>query len=146
MSTKYILIVHGEPFSTFSEIIGKYFAKIKKYKKKIIIIGNFSLIQKQLNLLNFKLIFNLIENVNEAKINNINIINIDFKYKKVFDNISEKSNIYINKCFKKSLEIINSNSNRVILINGPVSKKTFLKKNILGLQNIYQKKLKLLIK
>ena len=53
MSTKYILIVHGEPFSTFSEIIGKYFTKIKKYKKKIIIIGNFSLIQKQLNLLNF---------------------------------------------------------------------------------------------
>ncbi len=142
MSTKYILIVHGEPFSTFSEIIGKYFTKIKKYKKKIIIIGNFSLIQKQLNLLNFKLIFNLIENVNEAKINNINLINIDFKYKKVFDKITDKSNIYINKCFRKSLEIINSNRNKVILINGPVSKKTFLKKKYLGITEFLSKKTK----
>ena len=40
MKTKYILIVLGEPYSTFSEILGKYFFKKKKLtKKKIIIIG-----------------------------------------------------------------------------------------------------------
>ena len=140
MITKYILIVHGEPFSIFSEIIGKYFSKIKKYKKKIIVIGNISLIQKQLNLLKFKLIFNLIENIDEAKINKINLINIDFKYKKAFDKITEKSNVYINECFKKSLEIINSNKNKVVLINGPVSKKTFLKKKYLGITEFLSKK------
>ena len=40
MNTKYIIIVLGEPYSTFSEIIGKYFKKVKKFKKKIILIGN----------------------------------------------------------------------------------------------------------
>ena len=33
MSTKYILIILGEPFSTFSEILGKYFSKRTKSKK-----------------------------------------------------------------------------------------------------------------
>ena len=53
MNTKYILIVLGEPYSTFSEIIGKYFIKKRKLKRKIIIIGNKQLLQKQLNKLNF---------------------------------------------------------------------------------------------
>ena len=34
MNIKYILIVLGEPYSTFSEIIGKYFSKKKKLEKK----------------------------------------------------------------------------------------------------------------
>ena len=34
MSIKYIIIVLGEPYSTFSEIIGKHFKKVKKFKKK----------------------------------------------------------------------------------------------------------------
>ena len=33
MNIKYILIVLGEPYSTFSEIIGKYFKKKKILKK-----------------------------------------------------------------------------------------------------------------
>ena len=37
MNIKYIIIVLGEPYSTFSEIIGKYFKKVKKFKKKIIL-------------------------------------------------------------------------------------------------------------
>ena len=34
MNTNYILIVLGEPYSVFSEIIGKYFKKKKNLKKK----------------------------------------------------------------------------------------------------------------
>ena len=51
MNIKYILIVMGEPYSTFSEIVGKYFIKKRKLNKKIIIIGNKELIQKQLKKL-----------------------------------------------------------------------------------------------
>ena len=29
MNIKYVIIVLGEPFSTFTEIIGKYFKKLK---------------------------------------------------------------------------------------------------------------------
>ena len=68
----------------------------------------------------------------KQKKNIVNIINIDFKYKKIFDKISSKSNKYIENCFNKSLKIIKKNKNKCILINGPISKKTFLKKKYLG--------------
>ena len=54
MNIKYIFVVLGEPYSTFSEIIGKYFKK-KTYKKKIILVGNISLLKKQYQ--NLKLYF-----------------------------------------------------------------------------------------
>ena len=50
MNIKYIIIVLGEPYSVFSEIIGKYFKK-KNIKKKIILIGNIKLLKKQLKKL-----------------------------------------------------------------------------------------------
>ena len=33
MNSKFIIIVLGEPYSTFSEIIGKYLSKLKNIKK-----------------------------------------------------------------------------------------------------------------
>ena len=44
MNIKYIIIVLGEPYSTFSEIIGKYFRKFSNFKKKIILVGNKNLL------------------------------------------------------------------------------------------------------
>ena len=53
MNINYILIVHGEPYSTFSEILAKYFILKRKFKKKIIFIGNISLLEKQFKKLKF---------------------------------------------------------------------------------------------
>ena len=47
MNIKFIIIVLGEPYSIFSEVIGKYFRK-KISKKKIILIGDVNLLIKQL--------------------------------------------------------------------------------------------------
>tara|TARA_B100000963_G_C22541442_1_gene632403 strand:+ start:79 stop:1041 length:963 start_codon:yes stop_codon:yes gene_type:complete len=133
MSKKITLIVLGEPYSTFSEIIGKYFSK-NKVKNKIILIGNVDLLKDQLKKLNLNFFLNEIANKNEAKIKKVNIININFKYKKVFAKISPKSKNYIENCFKKSLEILKSNSKKnYVLINGPVSKKSFLDKKFFGI-------------
>ena len=139
MSTKYILIVLGEPYSTFSEIIGKYFTNIKIFKKKIIIIGDANLLKKQLNKLNYQITLNQIEDIKYAKKNLVNIINVEFKHKRIFSKISGASNVYIDSCFKKSLEIINLNKNKIILINGPISKKSFLKKKFLGITEFLSK-------
>ena len=133
MSTEYILIVLGEPNSTFSEIIGKYFKKVKKFKKKIIIIGNKNLLIKQLNLLKLRFSINEINSYTEAKKNIVNMIDISLKQKKTFSNLSSNSSKYIENSFKKSLEIMNKKKNKFILINGPVSKKTFLKKRFYGI-------------
>ena len=48
-----ILIVAGEPFSIFSEILFKSFKK-NKFSKPLILIGSFNLIQKQMKNLKFK--------------------------------------------------------------------------------------------
>ena len=53
-----IAIVAGEPFSINSEIIGKSWKKIKKgFKKKIFVIGNYSLIKNQLQKLHIDIPF-----------------------------------------------------------------------------------------
>ncbi len=141
MKNKYILIVLGEPYSTFSEILGKYFLKKKKFKnKKIIIIGNKNLFKKQLIKLKYNLELNQIKDLKGAKNNIINIINIDFKFKKIFDKVSTKSNKYIEKSFNIALEILKNLKNKAILINGPISKKTFLKKKYLGITEYLSKK------
>ena len=142
MNIKFIIIVLGEPYSTFSEIIGKYFHKKKKIKKKVILIGNIGLLKKQLNKLNNLFPLNEIRNINEAKKSLVNIINVDFNYKYVFDKISSSSNNYIEQSFKKSLDIIKKNKSKCILINGPISKKYFLNGKYLGITEYLSKKTK----
>ena len=97
------------------------------------IIGNLKLISKQLKKLNYNLKLNLITDIKDAKKKFINMINVDLKQKKTYTKISNKSNYYIKKCFEISLKILNNNKTNCVLINGPVSKKTFLKKNYLGI-------------
>lgn len=140
MNIETIIIVLGEPYSTFSEIIGKYFSKNKRFKKKIILIGNKGLLKTQLKRLNYNLNFNEINKYEEAKKNFLNIIDIKFKYKKAFSKISTKSNDYIENCFIKSLEIIKNQKNKCILINGPISKKAFLKKKYSGITEYLSQK------
>ena len=79
-----------------------------------------------MNLL-FKL--NEIKLIKYAKKNVVNIIDIKFNYKKIYSQVSNKSNNYIKKCFDIGLKILKKN-NDIILITGPITKKTFLKKNI----------------
>ena len=140
MSIRYVIIVLGEPNSVFSEIIGKYKSKKKILKKRIIIIGNKSLFCKQLKKLGYFIKINEIKNIKEAKVNIINLINIEYKHRKIFSKISTSSSKYIEKCFNKSLEIIKKYKTECILINGPISKKTFLKKKYLGITEYLSKK------
>ena len=140
MNIKFVIIVLGEPFSIFSEILGKYFSKNKKFKKKIIIIGSKKLFEDQLKKLNYKFPINEITNFKEAKKNTVNIINIEFSYNKIFTKISNNSNKYIEESFKMSLEIIKKYKNRFVLINGPISKKTFLNKKYPGITEYLSKK------
>ena len=141
MSINKILIILGEPQSTFSEILFKYFKskEFKKNKKKIILIGSLKLILGQMKKLKYNLDLIKISNINEAKISKINILNIIYKKKKLFSKISSDSKNYISECFKISLELIKKNKNTA-LINGPISKKHFLNKKFLGITEYISKK------
>ncbi len=133
MSTKKILIVLGEPNSTFSEILSKYFKSriFKKNKNKIILIGSKNLFEKQIKQLKYSFKINEINNMYDASIKKINIININYKFKKPFTEISKNSNIYIKNCFDLGLKLI-IKKKADVLINGPISKKHFLKKRFPG--------------
>ena len=109
MSIKPILIVAGEPNSVFLEIFFKSIKKIN-YSSPLIIIVSKKLLVKQMIKLGFKYKINLIEkNYKDfSKLNNkkINLINVNYDFKKPFEKITVRSNNYINNCFNIALEIL----------------------------------------
>ena len=135
MSYKPILIVAGEPNSIFFEIFFKSLSK-NYFKSPIIMIASQKLLNKQMKKLGFDFKINLINknylNLNNLNNKQINIINVDYDFKKTFEKVSQKSNIYIEECFKIALRIIKKNK-YLKLINGPVTKKSFLRHKFLGI-------------
>ena len=89
-----------------------------------------------MRLLGFNFQINLVDknNLDFVKLSNkkINIINIDFNFKKSFDKITNKSNKYISESFKVALQLIKSKRYSG-LINGPISKKNFLREKFHGI-------------
>ena len=134
MNYKPIIIVAGEPNSIFFEL---FFNVInKKIKSPIILIASKKLIIKQAKILKKKISFNTISEFetikNKNNLKKINLIDIDFKQKSGFSKITSKSNDYINTCFNVAIKLLKNNvSNK--LINGPISKKNFLKKKFNGI-------------
>ena len=135
---KPVIIILGEPNSVFTEILSKVLNK-KSVKKKInypiILIGSQELLRAQLKKLKKNLFFETIEENNlilDKLKKKIYLLDVHYKFKKVFDKISFKSKDYLSNCFKKGLKIINSNSCN-ILINGPISKKFFLQNKYPGI-------------
>ena len=141
MNSKIILIVPGEPNSTFSEILFKYIksTQFKKNKNRIVIVGCKKLLETHVKFLKYNIHFNEIYSIKESKKNLVNLININFNFKKAFTKISDTSNKYIEDCFSHSLKIIKDQKLN-ILINGPISKKHFLKKKFPGITEYISEK------
>ena len=141
MNYKPIIIVAGEPNSVFFELFFKVIKK--KIRSPIILIASKKIIIKQAKILKEKISFNItneseiIKKKNDLK--KINLIDIDFKQVYGFDKITSKSNHYIASCFDVAMRLLKSNvSNK--FINGPISKKTFLKKKYNGITEYLAKK------
>ena len=135
MNKKPILIVAGEPYSIFSEILFKSLKNFD-FKRPIILIASKRLFKLQMKKLGYNFQFKeidkeLSENISDKK-KVINIINVKFNFTKIFDKITNKSNKYINECFLLANNLLR-NKKAYALINGPVSKKNFLKKRHLGI-------------
>jgi len=133
-----LLISLGEPNSIFSEILFKTFKKktIKKLNRPILIIGSINLLKSQMKSLKYSIKIKEINFIKKKKLNlnknYINIINVEYSFKKPFGKISYNSNLYIEKCFKIAIQLLKSKS-AFALINGPISKTHFLKKKHLGI-------------
>ena len=134
MKFKPILIVAGEPNSIFFEIFLKTIKK-NKFKSPIILIASKRMLKKNMqyfkNNIKFKEI-DLSKKIKKIYPGILNLINVEYNQKNIFEKISKKSNTYINKSFKIALQILNEGITNKF-INGPISKKTFLNKNFYGI-------------
>ena len=94
------------------------------------LIASYNLVKLQLKKLNYKIKINLLsyENLNIRYLKNdkINLLNVSYSFKKPFEKISSKSKKYISDCFELAFRLIKSGFSDKF-INGPISKKHFLK-------------------
>ena len=134
MKYKPIIIVPGEPNSIFFKLFFKILKK--KINSTIILIASKKLILNQAKILKKKVNFNLIDQKNiikgGEKLKNINLIDVDLRQSKAFEKITSKSNNYISTCFDIAINLLKKNLTNKF-INGPISKKTFLKKKYNGI-------------
>jgi 4-hydroxythreonine-4-phosphate dehydrogenase len=143
-----ILIVLGEPYSVFSELIFKIFKSkfILTFERPIILIGSEKLLKTQMIKLGFKFNINKLNKNNLLKVDtnnkSINLINVNFDHHEPFSMITKKSNTYIENCFNLALNLIKKNK-KISLLNGPISKKHFLKSKFHGITEYLAKKTKI---
>ena len=130
-----ILIVSGEPNSVFLELFFKVLDQ-NKIKSPIILISSRKLLDLQMKQLGYKIKIKILEPTKlkfyKLDNNTINLIDVNYNPKKAFEKISIKSNTFIKNSFELAFEII-KNNNFHKFINGPISKKCFLKKKYLGI-------------
>ena len=137
-----ILIVSGEPNSVFLELFFKVLNK-DKIKSPIILISSKKLLTLQMQKLEFKKKIKLLQvsKLKSYKLDNktINLIDVKYNPGKAFEKISKKSNIFIKNSFDLAFQIIKKN-NIHKFINGPISKKQFLKNKFLGITEYISEK------
>jgi len=142
MNSKPILLVAGEPNSIFLEILFKTYRR-RKIKKPLILICSYKLLVLQMKKLGYKKKIKIIniKKIKKYKLDNkfINLIDVKYQQKKAFEKISSKSNTYIENCFKTAIKLINLGIVNN-LINGPISKKYFLKNKFLGITEYLAKR------
>jgi len=134
LTRKPIIIVPGQFNSIFFEIFFK--AIKKKIKSPLVLIASQELLLLQMQKLKFSKKIKILEvkKIKDYSLNNkvINLIDVKYDQEKPFEKISKKSNVYINKSFLIAIELIKKGFTNKF-INGPISKKTFLKKKKLGI-------------
>jgi 4-hydroxythreonine-4-phosphate dehydrogenase len=137
-----ILIVSGEPNSVFLELFFKVLNK-DKIKSPIILISSKKLLTLQMQKLEFKKKIKLLQisKLKSYKLDNktINLIDVKYNPGKAFEKISKKSNIFIKNSFDLAFQIIKKNDIHKF-INGPISKKEFLKNKFLGITEYISEK------
>ncbi len=124
MKCKSLIIVCGDPESVFNEILIKTLKNkiLKGVKFPIIIIGSKKLLKKELKKSKVKINLQNFDNQKNLHKNYIYNIDIPINLKKLS---LVKKNSYIKRSFEVALNLLKKNKS-LALINGPISKSTFL--------------------
>jgi 4-hydroxy-L-threonine phosphate dehydrogenase PdxA len=135
-----IILVAGDPNSVNSELIFKCWKKLNEsIKKKIYLLGSYSLILKQCQKLNLPIKIAKVSNINETSDRNIlKIIDIKLKFKDPFQVNTRFASQYVKKSLSLAHELCLKNNARG-LINCAINK-TLLGKTSFGVTEFLGKK------
>ncbi len=139
-----ILIIAGDPNSINSEIISKTWKKIKpSLKKKLYLIANFDLMNKQLKKIKSKVATCKISHINEnTTYNKLKIIDVPLNFKNPFNVPFKSSKKYILKCFNLAHKL-SQNKNFKGLINCPINKRLLNETRTIGVTEFLASKCKI---
>ncbi len=122
-----IALVAGEPVSINSEIIAKTWRKLSK--RNFFVIGNYSLLKKQLNKLGLKTPLKKINSFKDFKVESkLNILDIPLKFSSVFKRNHHQKK-YVLECLNKAHKLAIEKKIKGF-VNAPVDKRIFGSKNI----------------
>ena len=135
MKNKSIVIICGDPKSTFNEILIKTLKNgvLKNIKFPLIIIGSRKLLENESKKLKVKLNLQKFDKQIHLRKKKIYIVDIPLDQKKLS---LTKKNKFITKSFEIGLNLL-ENKNSLALINGPISKTTFLKGKYNGITEYF---------
>tara|TARA_X000000950_G_C13785440_1_gene607013 strand:+ start:10 stop:972 length:963 start_codon:yes stop_codon:yes gene_type:complete len=138
---KKIFIVTGDPNSINSELIFKSWKKLNtQIRKKIILIGNYRLIDYQRKRLKYKINLALIKNIDEKKGNNyLKIIDFPLKFSDCFNVNKNQASKYVKGCLNLAHKICINNDIQGF-INCPINKNLIKEKGIHGVTEYLAKK------
>ena len=136
-----ILIVSGDPNSINSEIIYKTFKNLNAgIKKKIYIISNFNLLDKQFKKLKLKIKLTEVKSLNELKASNkLKIINVPLSFKNPFKVSSNEASKFVIKCLNMAHSLAMESKLKGI-INCPVDKTLIKKTKKIGITELLASK------
>ena len=132
-----IAIIAGEPNSINSEIISKTYEK--KKIKNMFVIGNYSILKKQIVKLGFTIPLIKIDSLEDFKSSRkLFILDVPLKFKSIFSVKSSDTKTYIFRCFDIAHNLATNKKIRGF-INCPIDKKIFNNK-YLGVTEYLAKK------
>jgi len=141
---KKIIIIAGDPNSINSEIISKIWKIISpSVKKKIYLIANFNLINKQFKRLKSKTSIIKVKQIKENFVTKkLKIIDIPLNFKNPFKVSLKNSKKYIIECFNLAHKLAEDNEVGG-LINCPINKKLLHKSKKIGVTEFLASKCKI---
>jgi len=139
-----IIIIAGDPNSVNSEIISKVWRAVNpSLKKKLYLIANFNLINKQLKKLKSKTSAIKIKKIDENSVTKkLKIIDIPLNFKNPFKVSLKNSTKYIIECFNLAHKLA-QNKEVKGLINCPIDKKLLNKSKKIGVTEFLASKCKI---
>ena len=141
---KKIIIIAGDPNSINSEIISKIWKIISpSVKKKIYLIANFNLINKQFKRIKSKTSIVKVKQIKENSVTKkLKIIDIPLNFKNPFKVSLKNSKKYIIECFNLAHKLAENNEVGG-LINCPINKKLLHKSKKIGVTEFLASKCKI---